>query len=160
MSNVDTLINHLEANARDELAAQERFLELLDRQERAIVKACTADVARHGEELETESANASRRAGSRQRILKAISTTWNVPVSAMTLGSIAERAGARGRTLAELRKELRLKASEVIRKNRRVASVARMHQQVMREVIDMVFADENGGPLSENVPGNLIDAEA
>ena len=160
MSNVDTLINHLEANARDELAAQERFLVLLDGQEQAIVKANTEDATRFGTELENEASGASRRAVSRQRILKAISSVWNVPVSAMTLGSIAERAGNRGQRLAEIRKELRLKASEVIRKNRRVASVARMHQQVMREVIDMVFADENGGPLSENVPGNLIDAEA
>lgn len=160
MKNTDTLLNHLEANLRDELAAQQSFMDLLEKQERAIVDGKTETVASISEELQAVSSNAARRAGTRQQILKAISTTWSVPISAMTLGSIAERAGVRGSRLTQLRGELRDKASQVIRKNRRVAAVARLHHQVVREVIDTIFTEESGSPMQDEAAGNLIDAEA
>ena len=160
MKNVDTLINHLEANARDELAAQEGILKLLHEQERAIVEGKTELVAELAKRLQGESANASRRAGTRQQVLKAIANAWSVPVGAMTLGSIAERAGQRGDRLLHLRTSLREKASEVLRKNRRVAAVARLHHHVVREVIDTILTDESGSSVQENPAGALIDAEA
>ncbi len=160
MSHANTLINHLEANAREELAAQDRFMTLLDEQERAIVSGRAEGVVQSSKSIEAESAQAARRAASRQQILKGISNAWQVPVTAMTLGSIAERAGAHGQRLADLRSELRSKTSDVIRKNRQVSAVARLHHHVIREVIGTIFSDDGSGFLDENASGNLIDAEA
>jgi len=160
MSNVETLMNHLEANAREELAAQDRFLAILDDQEQAILAGRSEGVLTASKSIETESAGSARRAASRKRLLKGISEAWRVPVDAMTLGSIAERAGARGAPLVDLRRDLRNKANEVALKNKRVASVARLHHHVIREVINTIFRDEEGGYLEGDAAGALIDAEA
>ncbi len=160
MKNTDALLNHLEANAREELAAQERFLALLDEQEQAIIAGSSAAVADVTKRLEKESPSAARRSTTRARLVKAIAEAWQVPIGAMTLGSIAERAGRHGERLSVLRDELRNKANEVGRKNRRVASVARLHHQVIREVINTIFRDDEGGYLDGEAAGTLIDAEA
>lgn len=160
MSNVDTLMNHLEANAREELAAQDSFLALLDEQEQAIIAGGAEGVQRVAKSIDTEAAGAARRAATRNRLVKGIAAAWQVPVSAMTFGSIAERAGARGERLTSLRNDLRDKANEVALKNRRLASVARLHHHVIREVINTIFRDEQGGFLDEEAAGTLIDAEA
>lgn len=160
MNNVDTLINHLEANIREELAAQDRLLMLLEEQEQAIIAGLSEGVSIASKALDSESAGAARRTVSRKRLVKGISEAWHVPSGAMTLGSIAERAGERGKRLSELRSDLREKANEVARKNRRVASVARLHHQVIREVINTIFRDDEGGYLDGEAAGTLIDAEA
>ena len=160
MSDVRSLVNHLEINTRDELAAQERMLDLLDEQERAIVAGRAEGLLETTRRIEEESNDSVRRAVSRNQILKNMAVSWKVPVEAMTLGSVAERAGDQGAKLSELRSALRKKTSEVIRKNRKIASVANMHRKVVREVIDTILFEGGEKPGDSDTAGSLLDAEA
>ena len=161
MSKVASLINRLEANARDELAGQDRMLRLLEEQERAIVSGKSKAVIESTEAIETETQSGARRASARAKILRSLAAEWRIPADAMTMASIVERAGGQADRLIELRTALRTRAAQVLKKNRKLAALANMHRKVMQEVIDAVLASElDGEEVAVGTSGTLIDAEA
>lgn len=162
---VRSLLNRLEAWARDEIAACERSHELLVAQERAIVAGRPADLERATRELEAALLREPERGRRRDAIIAALAAAWGVPARAMTLGSIAERAnaggasGSDGRRLSRLRDELRAATGRVLRQNRRVAALSAAHRRLVQDVIQTLFrSDPRATPFA--TAGTLVDAEA
>ena len=161
MSEVASLINRLEANTREELAGQERMLRLLEEQERAIVSGKSKAVIEATDAIESETQSGAKRSSARTKILQSLAGVWRIPVDAMTMSSIVERADGRADRLIELRMTLRTRAAQVLKKNRKLAALANMHRKVMQEVIDAVLASElDGEEVAVGSSGTLIDAEA
>ena len=67
------------------------------------------------------------------------------------------RLGADGELLAAERTRLIEVCADVCRRNRRMATLVRLHRQVTRELIQVVLGPEDGGDVHEG--GSLIDAE-
>jgi hypothetical protein len=166
---VRSLLNRLEAWARDELAACERTNELLTAQERAIVANRPQELERATRELEAAILREPERGRRRNAVIAGLAAAWGVPARAMTLGSIAERVAASGGDagrLARLRDELRAATGRVLRQNRRVAALGAAHRRLVQDVIQTLFRGDAGtasgaspgSPLS--VSGTLLDAEA
>jgi len=167
---VRSLLNRLEAWARDELAACERTHELLTAQERAIVAGRPEQLERATRELEAAILREPERGRRRDAVVAGLAAAWGVPARAMTLGSIAERAAANGgdgRRLARLRDELRAATGRVLRQNRRVAALGTAHRRLVQDVIQTLFRVDpraaSGSPSGASplaASGTLLDAEA
>jgi hypothetical protein len=79
---------------------------------------------------------------------------WNIAPVALTLGSIAERAGPSGGRIEELRDRLRLLGTEALRRNRRVARLVHVHQSIVQETLTALVGSRDS--LAET--GALFDA--
>jgi hypothetical protein len=146
-----SLINRLEAYLQEELQARERSLVFLKQQEEAIAEATHA--------LERELLSNVARSSRRDEVFQGLGRLWNVPASAMTLTSIAERMGVGSDRLRSLRDRLRNRTADVVRQNRRIAALTRVHRQLVQDVLGVLFQEEvEAQPLS--AAGTLIDAEA
>lgn len=157
--NQRTLTNRLEACVQEELQARERTLVLLGRQERAILENRSTDLAAATTALERELLAGVERSARRDQVLRSLGTLWGVPVSAMTLSSIAERLGQDGSGLRRLRDALRERTAEVVRRNRRIAALTRVHRRLVQDVLGLLFLEEaQAAPLKS--AGTLVDAEA
>jgi len=77
---------------------------------------------------------------------------------ALTLTSIAERAGDAGRRIPQLRDELATASERITRKNRRVSALLNAHQKVITELLQALVAIQGG--RAESTTGALVDAEA
>lgn len=159
---VRSLLNRLEAWAREEIAACERAHELLAAQEQAIVANRPGELDRATRELEALLLREPERGRRRDAVIAGLAAAWGVPARAMTLGSIAERAAAGGadcKRLARLRDELREATGRVLRRNRRVAALTASHRRLVQDVIQTLFrTDPRMSPLG--AAGTLVDAEA
>ena len=153
---VTSLLNRLSANLREEEAGQVAIIACLADQRSAIDSGRGDRVEDATRAIRESSAAASRRATQRARVLQALSKAWHVPADALTLRSIAERAGGNGRSLLELRDRVRVGAATVQQECRRIVSLARVHRGVVQEVLGALLGEEN---LQTNAPGALVDAE-
>jgi hypothetical protein len=149
--------NRLEANLREELAAQVELLELLRRQEAAVVARTPDDLVEVTSHIESELSAAAARRLRREPILRKVAELVQAAPSALTLRSIAERLGDEGVRLRGLREELREATSRVVRQNRRVAAVLGLHRRLNQEVLELVLAEEDSNPFERT--GALVDAE-
>lgn len=157
--NLRTLTNKLQACIQEELQARERTLELLTRQERAILDNRSEDLAQATSKLERELVGGVERGARRDEIFRALARLWSVPVNAMTLSSIIERLGSGAGGLSRLRDELRDQTARVVRANRRIAALTRLHRRLVQDVLGALFQEEvDAMPLAG--AGTLIDAEA
>jgi hypothetical protein len=157
--NMQSLLNRLEACVQEEIQARERTHELLVRQERAILDNRSQELAEATREIERELLCGVMRGARRAAVLAALEKHWGVPASAMTLGSIAERAGPGAERLLRLRADLRERSARVARQNRRVAALTRLHRRLIQDVLGALFQEESGAaPLA--AAGTLVDAEA
>jgi hypothetical protein len=157
LSEIQSRLNALVAWTQEELGARRRMLGWLERQERAVVSADSTELesATHG--LAAEIALQGERGVRRQKIFGALASAWSVPAGLLTLSAVVERAGPAARGLADLRGELREAAAAVLKKNRRIAALVRVHRRVIEDVIRVLVDGVEGGPLSE--AGHLVDAE-
>jgi len=151
----------LQAWAKDELEAQRRLLGLLQRQEAAVRAGCTADVRQSGEELERELPGGATRERVRTQVIAELARGFGVPAQTLTLSSIVERGQASGEDvtgLRRLRDELRTCAAAVVKTGRRIASLARYHQEVLSDLMHVL----SSSGMESQAPGDgaLIDAEA
>ena len=153
----DKHVNRLVAVAREEVASQERIAALLERQEASVRRPGDEEFQAATAALETELAGAPQRASRRDRALRDLAAELRVAPSALTIGSVVERLGDRGAALAIERDRLRDAAREVQRRNRRVATLVRLHRQVTKELIQVVLGPSDGGDVHSG--GSLIDAE-
>ena len=153
---VASLLKHLEAWTRTEIAGQRKLAERLVQQMEAVIEKSPADVASATRTLETELRDVPQRFAAKQRILSGLEGHWQIPASSMSLTSIAERAGAEGASLLELRQELRDASATVVNLNRKAGALLALHRGLYREIIETLLADEHGNPLE--VEGSLVDA--
>jgi hypothetical protein len=149
--------NRLEANLRDELASQVELLELLRRQEAAVVARTPDGLVEVTGRIESLLSAAAARRLRREPILRKVAELMQVAPSSLTLRSIAERLGEEGARLRSLREELRETTSRIVRQNRRVAAVVGLHRRINQEVLELVLAEEDSNPFERT--GALVDAE-
>jgi len=149
--------NRLEASLRDELAGQVQLLELLRRQEAAVVARTADDLVEVTASIESELSSAAARRLRREPILRKVAELMQLAPSSLTLRSIAERLGPEGVKLQALREELREATARVVRQNRRVAAVVGLHRRLNQEVLELVLAEEDSNPFERT--GALVDAE-
>lgn len=153
MRSVRALLNVLEHDAREETVAQKRRLALVESQIAAIRANKPAELEAGVEGIERELEAQGPRDLRRLQALVELSRHWSCDARALTLGSVAERAGDDGRKLDALRGELREAAAAVLRENRRLAALARMHHQIVEDVLAAVVA-------GVGKDGRLVDAQA
>lgn len=147
-------INALEVWLNDEISGKMRLVGALAAQEQALVDGKSEDImtatAVVARELEFELERSRRR----EAIFARLGSHWNVAADTLTLGSIAERAGASGVRLDELREELRTRVAEVLRRNRRIARLVHVHKSIVEETITALI----GTHAPEGTTGALFDA--
>jgi hypothetical protein len=153
-----TQLRRLEAHLQEELAAQERTLELLAREEEALLGRDPALVLERTTNLEQELRTGGERSRRRSEIVAALGALWNVPPAALTLSSIAQRAGPEGERVQRMRTELREKTAQSLKRARRVGSLARTHQRFFSDVLQTLFGESGVGEVFTG--GRLLDAEA
>jgi hypothetical protein len=152
---VKALLNVLEHDAREETSAQKRRLALLERQVEAVKSNRSVDLESALADLERELEAQGPRDLRRLQALVELARHWSCDARALTLGSVSERAGDEGRKLGSLRGELREATAAVLRENRRLAALVRVHRQLVEEVLAGVAAGAGAG-----ADGRLVDAEA
>lgn len=158
MMSVQSLINALEAWLQEELFARRRFLELLEAQETAVKRAEARGLSESVDAIEKEIEAQLLRDEKRVRLFAELGRHWGVAGDALTLTSIAERAGDAGRRLATLRDELAAASERIVRKNRRVSRLLEAHQKVIEDLLRALVAIQGGVPGGST--GALVNAEA
>jgi len=154
-------IFQLQAWAKDELEAQHRVLVVLQAQEEAIRQGQTAEVKSCGEDLERELPGGATRERQRSQVIAELARAFGVPAHALTLSSIAERAEAAREDvtgLRRLRDELRDCVAAVVKTGRRIAALARYHQDVLGDLLQILSSSGTEGQAP--CDGALVDAEA
>lgn len=156
----------LSAWAKEELEAERRLLALLEAQEKAVRAGRTEDVRASGDALARELPGGAARERRRAQVIGELARALGVQAGVLTLSSIVRRAEAAGEevaTLARLRDELRVCVAAVVRTGRRIATLARYHQEVLEDLLRILSsspetsADRGERALGEGV---LVDAEA
>ena len=138
------VLNALEALLTDEIGGKTRLSRELARQERALISGTPDEVDEATRAIEVEVGRELERARRRDVIFGRLAAHWNVAASALTLSSIVERAGDAGRRIDELRGELRGLVADVLRRNRRVARLVAVNNEVMDETIAAVLGTTKG----------------
>lgn len=146
--------NALEAWLVEEVAGKERLVRELERQETALVRGTAEEIMSATKAIENEITQEIERSRRREVIFARLGAHWNIAPGALTLGSIAERAGQSGGRIEELRDQLRLLATEAVRRNRRVARLVHVHQSIVQETLTALV----GSSDSFHEPGALFDA--
>ncbi|MCB9916268.1 MAG: flagellar export chaperone FlgN [Planctomycetes bacterium] len=156
--NAQSVLNHLAANVREELAAKRAALALIEAQEGAVAR-CDMDAFEAGlERMRVHLEGDRRREQKRQRLIEQLAAAWQVAPGTLTLGSIAIRFGAQGDELRGLRGELRQVVADVARRNRRLSALLGMHRRLNRDVLKVVLGAEGGAEPTQ--AGSLVDARA
>ncbi|MEW6073608.1 MAG: hypothetical protein AB1726_13575 [Planctomycetota bacterium] len=165
--NLQALLNKTECWAQQELAAQQRMLELLGRQEAAIAAGSAAEIVASGEAIQAHLRAGPARENHRQELVRRFAQAWGVAPGTLTLQGIAERAEAAGLAAGRLRRareELRDAGASVLRRGRRIAAMARFHQGLLSELLG-VFLSAGGAGAAQigsraEAGGVLVDQEA
>ena len=147
-------VNALEVWLVEEVAGKERLVRELERQETALVSGTAEEITSATQAIENEITGEIDRSRRREVIFARLGVHWNIAPSALTLGSIAERAGQSGARIEELRDRLRLLGSEALRRNRRVARLVHVHQSIVQETLTALVGSRDS--LEET--GALFDA--
>lgn len=157
MTNPQSLLHSLEAYVQDEIGARQRMIEIVARQEDAVLRGKAHDLELATRELEAELALQTDRAGRRTKIFAVFGTHWQVAPAALTLSSIAERIGAGSDRLLALRHDLRDATAALARRNRRLAALTTLYRRVLSDVIETLVSGDDATPLAN--AGTLVNAE-
>lgn len=152
------LWNHLCAWLRDETAAQEQRLTTLEELRASMSQRDPKVVDAMLEQIQQQDDTIRGREKRRQAIFEALGKHWQVNANVLTLRSIAERMGADGAELLEMRGVLATQLKAVTVASRGVSATAHMHRSVILDVLNVLFEGHAGDPLEEQ--GRLLDAEA
>jgi hypothetical protein len=158
MSQLSTLLRHLEAYVQEEIGAQGRTLALLEAQQAAVATSEPESVAKATQAIEDELRTVAARARRRDELLRGFARFWNIDPQSLTFASLIERAGPEGERLRRQRRDLRTTAGRVARRARVVGTAARAHQRLTAEIIETVLADDER--QAAGTGGVLVDAEA
>lgn len=144
---------------REDLAAQRRILDLVERQRRRITDDRGRGLEQEAEEMVSELRSAPERSARRELLMTRFARAWELPVGEVTLSMIVLRLGERASELAELRGELRRTTAEVVRSLRRFSALVSTQRRVVNDVLRSLLDDEEPG-RSDRPEGVLLDAEA
>jgi hypothetical protein len=158
MSQLSTLLRHLEAYVQEEIGAQSRTLALLEAQQDAVASSEPSAITKATSALENELRAVAVRARRRDELLRGFARFWNIDAQSLTFASLIERAGPEAERLQRQRSDLRSAAGRVARRARVVGTAARAHQRLTAEIIETVLVDEEC--QSVGTGGALVDAEA
>jgi hypothetical protein len=158
VTSVQSLINGLEAWLQEELRARRGLFDLLDAQESAVKRAHGEDLERATAAIDAELQAQARRDVRRIKLFEGLAAQWGVAHEALTIASIAERAGTCGARITALRDELAEVAGRVAKKNRRVAALLNAHQRIIGDLLGALIAIQGGD--AKATTGALVDAEA
>ncbi|MBL4769819.1 MAG: hypothetical protein JKY61_01420 [Planctomycetes bacterium] len=150
--------NHLSAWIREETAAQEARLEVLEELRNSMSQRDPKVAEGILERLQNQDKTGIGRENRRQAIFASLGKHWQISASMLTLRSIAERMGDEGSELMELRNQLVEVVKKVTVGGRMVSATAHMHRSVILDVLSVLFDGHHGDPLEEQ--GRLLDAEA
>jgi hypothetical protein len=156
--NLTSLIKHLEVNVMEEISAKRATLEAILAQEQSIAANDPSSFEKTVEEIGKLVPRDGHRAAKREHLLRQISEHWQVPVEALTLGSIVRRLGLEGTRLEELRVELRKVVATVLKHNRRLSSLIGMHRRLNRDIIQVVLGGDEKYDIDSS--GTILDARA
>lgn len=158
MNDLNTNLRQLEACVQEEHGAQARVLERLKLQATALQGGDQDEIATATRALEGELVGLAARAERRNALMRRLAGLWGVSARALTLSSIAERAGAEGARLVRMRAGLRRVTADVARQSRRNAQTAKLHQRTWNRLFEDVLDELVGSDASAR--GRLVDAEA
>jgi len=156
--NTKSLLNHLEAYVADEIAGKRKALEWIEAQEKAIASNDAAGFEAATTGLKSLTAADGRSEIRRRKLTDSLAEAWRVSADALTLGSIAKRAGTDGRRLGELRTELRALVAKVMKRSRRLGALIGMHSRLNREIMETAFGSTEENKFEDS--GSLVNAEA
>ena len=149
---------HLEAWAREELAAQRRIVEQIGIQEAALRANDLAAFEAATILVQHEAETGGERQARRDRLIADLARHFGVSPRHVTLASLIERAGPEAGNLAELRRELRTAAQDVARDSRRLRRVMLALREVNREILGSLLGTPGTHALDHE--GSLVNAEA
>lgn|GEM_PF-5918812 len=154
---ITNLVLALEANLQAEIGAKNAQIALLDGQEQAIAARDVDALTLASNELQLQVHREIERATKRAATLSELTRALELPATSR-VGDVATALGARGRTLAARRTELRARCAASLKKSRHVASLVRGHASLVEEALGRYLSpDPSGAPLGR---GSLVDAEA
>ncbi|MGK0217506.1 MAG: hypothetical protein ACI9HE_000984 [Planctomycetota bacterium] len=151
------ILNHLIAWAQEEVACQEQLLVALGTQAKAAHQRMPEAIEESTEGVDACLAGSHERSMRRERLFHQLGVLWGVAPRSLSLTSILLRAGEGYETLAELRDQLRVLATQVRTTGRKVQNLLRLHQRITTEIIDSVLGDQRQDSLDRS--GALLDAE-
>jgi hypothetical protein len=158
VKSLETTLDELAQWAREELAARRRTIQWLERQEAAVIAGAREGLEEATRGLASELGSQAERALRRQRLFARLAAAWKLPATALSLSSVIERGGASAQPLSSLRDDLRASTAEVLRRNRRIAALVRMHRRVVDDLIHVLVEADLRAP--RGAAGQLVDAEA
>lgn len=158
MKGLEKTIDELGGWARDELAARRRTIDCLDRQERAVLAGDREVLEEATRSLAAELGGQAERAKRRQQLFARLAAGWKVPALHLSLSSVIERGGELALPLVLPRDELRAATADVLRRNRRIAALVRMHRRIVDDLVHVLVDSDAHAP--RGAAGQLIDAEA
>ena len=158
MNDPRALVRQLEACVQEELGAQKRVLDLLNRQEAALREGAPRAIDAATRAMQGELASLAARTERRNLLVRRLATVWSVDKGALTLASIAARSGKDGERLMRMRADLRLASARVARQTRRNAQTANLHQRTWNGILEDVLDALTGDDAPSD--GRLVDAEA
>lgn len=149
---------HLEAWARDEIAAQRRIGEQIAMQEAALRANDLAAFEAATILVQNEAETGVERHARRDRLVEGLARHFGVSTRHVTLASLIERAGPEAGNLSELRRELRSVAQDAARDSRRLRRVMLALRELNREILGTLLGTPGTHALDEE--GSLLNAEA
>ncbi len=156
--NVQSTINHLEASLREELGVQADSLAWVSSMEESLQQNDSQSFEEKTQRGSDLCRKASRCAARRVELLAELARSWGVAPGTLTLGSVVRRLPGTGEQLNLLRKELRLAVADVMKRQRRLTALIRMHARINEGVMQVIVGCES--PEEINRGGSLVNAEA
>lgn len=157
-------LRELEAWCQEELAGKQREESWLAQLERALIAEDGDQVVGLVEDLEKSRQACLGREPRMTQARKVLAAHLELPVEACTLGSLAERCGAEGERLKNLRGELRAQVHRVSLRTKRVGTLARQQRRFLSEVFVELFGVDPGDSLGAEgeapCNGRLVDSRA
>jgi hypothetical protein len=157
MTSPRSLLHDLETYVQDEVGARQRMIDIVARQEVAVLHGRAVELEQATRDLERELALQVDRASRRQRILTGFGAAWRLSPSVLSLSSIAERIGPGTERLLTLRRELRDSTATLAKRNRRLAALTTIYRRVLGDVIETLVSGEDSAPLDNT--GTLVNAQ-
>ena len=156
--NLRSTLNHLEAAISQEIQGKADSLAWVQSLEQAV----RDNNSTRFEELVKEGGVLCKlgesMARQRTKLIEELGRHWGVAASALTLGGVVRRSGPDGRRLGQLREELRLAIANVMKRQRRMATLIGMHSRINADVMQIMLGCDSHKEVHQG--GSLVNAEA
>ena len=158
---VQSLVLKLEAWVQEETGAQRRMLELLRRQEAAILAYQPEEVADCGQAVERELSTVPGRERGQRDVVEALARVWGLGAGVLTVSSVCvrlEEGGIDATRLRRMRDDLRDATAQALRLGRRISVLARYHGELFEEVVGILVGNSGAAKYDQH-RGALLDTQ-